>query len=319
MTTAHTFSDAFGSALRRTMRGCVASKTLPATLKLAWLGVAISLFKTGLLRSFRPSIESSYGFKLAGAPTDSNLNKIVFYRGLFEPGLSDVIQRLVRSGDTCVDAGANVGYFTLLMARQVGSTGKVFAIEASPSNAARLRANLALNNFSEWVEVEELACTDSVGSISFYVNESNDMHCRLELPSKAEADYWLMGKRWKAVTVDARPLTELVGGDPAKVSFIKLDIEGAEHRVTGSIVEYFTHPRLAVALEAKPPHIEKTLRPFEESGFFAYDLHNDYRWVVEQPYKGPSLVRFADLYKRKKMIDILLTRQILPGPPAGAP
>jgi predicted RNA methylase len=64
---------------------------------------------------------------------------VLQYRGVFKPVLSEFILHHVREGDVCVDLGANVGYFTLLLARAAGRGGKVVAIEAAPRNVRRLR------------------------------------------------------------------------------------------------------------------------------------------------------------------------------------
>ena len=264
------------------------------------------------MRSFRPAIITRYGCKLAGGPTDSNLNKIILYREVFEPVLSDLIWRIVGEGDICIDVGANVGYFTLIMAKKVGGSGKVIAIEAAPGNARLLKSNVELNGFGDRVRVIEAAVSDSAGDVTFYIHPKNDMLCRLELPQKTEMDYWLMGRRWQPVIVRANTLRALTGDIAEKVSFIKLDAEGVETRVIKDILTAFTHERLCVAMEAKAPHIRETLEPFEKAGFFAYNLHNNYRWVFEKKVKPISRENFADLYAERMMVDVLISRRELP-------
>lgn len=48
---------------------------------------------------------------------------------------------------------------------------------------------------------------------------------------------------------------------------------GREELVAPEIPAAFSRPRLAVALLAKEPHIEATLKPFEERGFYVNDRH----------------------------------------------
>jgi hypothetical protein len=69
---------------------------------------------------------------------------------------------------------------------------------------------------------------------------------------------------------------------------------------------------LCVAIEAKQPYIRETLEPFERAGFFVYNLHNDYLWVIENKIKPPTRVSFEELYAKKYMVDILLTRREIP-------
>src|SRR5262245_39931628 len=57
----------------------------------------------------------------------------LFRYGFFEADLTAVILRLLRPGDTFVDVGAHVGYFSALAARLVGADGRVVAFEPTPA------------------------------------------------------------------------------------------------------------------------------------------------------------------------------------------
>jgi FkbM family methyltransferase len=65
--------------------------------------------------------------------------------GTFEPATVKVLKRLVKSGDTALDIGANVGYMSLVLAKFVGKSGRVFSFEPDSKNFASLKRNLALN------------------------------------------------------------------------------------------------------------------------------------------------------------------------------
>jgi FkbM family methyltransferase len=67
------------------------------------------------------------------------------YLGAYERWETGVVRRLLRPGMCFVDVGANIGYFTLLAARRVGPTGRVFAIEPSPYAADRLSRTISAN------------------------------------------------------------------------------------------------------------------------------------------------------------------------------
>ena len=56
--------------------------------------------------------------------------------GCYETFVTDVLEALLRSGMTFFDVGANIGIYTALGARIVGSTGRVVAIEPGPANVA---------------------------------------------------------------------------------------------------------------------------------------------------------------------------------------
>ena len=72
----------------------------------------------------------------------------------------------LRPGDTFIDAGANIGLFTLLALSVVGDKGHVHAFEPNPLVAAMLRESLALNA-ADNVTVHEIGLSDVEGSAAF--------------------------------------------------------------------------------------------------------------------------------------------------------
>jgi FkbM family methyltransferase len=74
------------------------------------------------------------------------VERSLFYLNAFEPEVTAALRRVLRPGAVAVDVGAHVGYMTLVMARAVGPSGRVVAIEPTPKNRRRLLRNLALND-----------------------------------------------------------------------------------------------------------------------------------------------------------------------------
>ena len=70
-------------------------------------------------------------------------HQTTLYLGLYEVELSPHVRRLVRPGSRCFDVGADVGYYTLLLARRSGRP--VVAFESAASVARCLRDNIARN------------------------------------------------------------------------------------------------------------------------------------------------------------------------------
>jgi FkbM family methyltransferase len=87
------------------------------------------------------------------------------YLGLFEPGETRLLGRLLDRGDTFIDVGAHIGWFTTAAARCVGEAGQIVACEPYPSNAAMLKGNLALNDCKN-VRVVEAALGSRPGTIT---------------------------------------------------------------------------------------------------------------------------------------------------------
>src|SRR6266576_4216701 len=55
----------------------------------------------------------------------------LFYRGAYEPESIQCVLLHLHPVDVAIDVGANIGYFSLMMAKTVGANGNVFAFEPS--------------------------------------------------------------------------------------------------------------------------------------------------------------------------------------------
>jgi FkbM family methyltransferase len=77
-----------------------------------------------------------------------------YLRGKAEIAVQRILVERLRPGAVFYDLGANIGLFSLLAARLVGSGGKVFSFEPDAEIAARLRRNVARNNFSNITIIE---------------------------------------------------------------------------------------------------------------------------------------------------------------------
>jgi FkbM family methyltransferase len=69
----------------------------------------------------------------------------IYLLGAFEHSTVVTLEKLVKPGHVVFDIGANIGAHTLGLARSVGPTGRVFAIEPTDFAFAKLQRNLALN------------------------------------------------------------------------------------------------------------------------------------------------------------------------------
>ncbi|MCE9591249.1 MAG: FkbM family methyltransferase [Planctomycetes bacterium] len=140
--------------------------------------------------------------------------------GLYEIDTARLLRRLLRPGDHFVDAGANVGYFTMLAARRVGPTGRVDAFEPQPDNRARLLAHLQRNGLSDSVRVHAPALSDREGQAVIHApDDPGHNHGESSLfvsPGVKSRDTAVPTARMDAVLAGASP------------RLVKMDVEGAE-------------------------------------------------------------------------------------------
>ena len=84
------------------------------------------------------------GFRLRLNTSDA-IGSVLATSGEWEPNIAAVFPALLRPGDTCVDVGANIGYYSLLAAQIAGPSGRVYAVEQEPNTYGILHSNIQLN------------------------------------------------------------------------------------------------------------------------------------------------------------------------------
>jgi len=108
-------------------------------------------------------------YKMIVDTSDVGLSSHLLLDGYWEMWLTELLARLVKPGMKVVDVGANLGYFTLLMADLVGPTGQVHAFEPNTDLARRMAQSLAINGFSDIARVHEQALADTEAEVMLVV------------------------------------------------------------------------------------------------------------------------------------------------------
>ena len=117
-------------------------------------------------------------YKMIVDSTDVGLSSHLLLDGYWEMWLTELLAKLIIPGMTVVDIGANLGYFTLLMADLVGSEGRVYAFEPNTDLAERMRQSISINGFENTTTVYEQALADAEGDVLLVVpaNEPKNGH-----------------------------------------------------------------------------------------------------------------------------------------------
>jgi FkbM family methyltransferase len=142
--------------------------------------------------------------------------------GTSEPLIQDAFAAHVRAGGVVWDVGANVGFYSLIASRLVGS-GEVVAFEPLPDNQEAIRRNLALNEIDN-VRLVAVALSDAEGEAELEIHAS---------PTWAKLDTSGDTTFKRDTAVSGRVPVSVSTLDLQLASFaapdlVKMDIEGAE-------------------------------------------------------------------------------------------
>jgi len=191
---------------------------LPLTRRYLWSFVIAPYLAW---RDYRFEVRSQFGALIKGTTSDA-IQRYIYYFGLWEPNVEAFIRARLRSGDTFVDVGANIGYFALLGAKLVRPQGRVVAIEASTLAIEQLKANVTRNHLDARVRCVHAAVSDSEGITTLYEGEAGNI---------GSASIVRAGGKLSEMVRSATLEKLLLPSELASVRLIKIDVEGAESLV----------------------------------------------------------------------------------------
>ncbi len=215
---------------------------------------ALSLFRR-LLSARSPTMD--------GLPCPLNVNELRLWydpsrssstvralaSGAYEQSIADLLSATLCSGMVVLDVGAHIGYFSLVAAKHVGSTGRVWSFEPDPENRLSLERNIEANDMAGRVSVVPLAVTHTIGGGDLYRiaddTGSSTLHPSMDAKSKPIAvattslDAWAEAKGWPSV------------------DFVKIDTEGAEGAVLAGMANLIKrNPDIVIVLEFQADALE---------------------------------------------------------------
>ncbi len=225
--------------------------------------------------------------------------------GPYEKASVDLIRSTLKKGCVCLDIGANIGYWSLVLARVVSKTGKVFSFEPDSDNFKLLTKNIEVNGYKN-VVLTQKAVYSKTTVIDFYIKADFGVDQRVYDP----------GDGRKSVKIEAVSIDDFcVKNGIEKVDFIKMDIQGAEAMALKGMRKLVKKSRnLAMLVEFWPTSLkncgssgEDFLKLLDNMGFKVQIMDggdnpfvdlNDY---VALTRKYPKIVdEYVDLYCTKK-------------------
>jgi len=175
------------------------------------------------------------------------------------------LPQLVRAGDTCIDIGANLGYYARTISRLAGPAGRVYAVEPVAPIRKVLSRNLRRCGNTE---ILPFALGAAVGPV------------RMGNDSARENGYFGTGRNFVnegggrsdvEFTAEMRRGSELFARLP-RLDFIKCDIEGYEAVVMEEMRPLLERFRPTVLIETGGENRPRIVRLFTRLGYAGYTL-----------------------------------------------
>lgn len=127
----------------------------------------------------------------------------------------------IKPGDIIIDAGANIGGFTIQAAQKTGPGGMVYAIEPDEQNIETLKRNIEHNKLNNIIIVPHALWSERCTK-EFYISNRPGEHTLMNYDNELFSE----GKK---VTIQCDTLDNMMKNlDVERVNYLKMDIEGAE-------------------------------------------------------------------------------------------
>ncbi|MBC8276337.1 MAG: FkbM family methyltransferase [Chloroflexi bacterium] len=187
-----------------------------------------------------------HGVPLLANIQDYGIGTLLFLQGEYASARVSEIREAVKEGDTVIDIGANIGYFTVLLASLVGPEGKVYAFEPDPRNFHLLQRTVERNGWTH-VIVEQKAVSSEAGESLLY--QTREWTANTLTP----------GEHISTVKVQVVTLDGFLSAEH-DVSFIKMDMDGAEPLAISGMAQLIQRsPNLRVLAEYQPGCLKRYL------------------------------------------------------------
>jgi len=215
--------------------------------------------------------------------------------GTYEPDEREFILSNLKPGDVALDIGSNIGFFSILMAGQVGPEGRVYAFEPLPRNASLLERSVAENKFEHRLSVVRAAVGDHEHTLELIspvtTNNWGGPYLRTgdtSVPPEHETTMV------RVIRLDEFPLRR-------PVSFIKIDAEGAELLALRGGCNLLQTERPTILAELNPSQLAavsngsatELIAELRAIGYTAYPLGRGGLQPPIERYEGDAIINVA--------------------------
>lgn len=196
------------------------------------------------------------------------------------------LSQLVHPGDTAIDIGANLGYYSHTLTRIIGPAGHLFAVEPVPPILAVLRHNLRgchnveILPYALGTEEREIRmANDSATTTGYFGTGQNFVN---EAETSAAIEFTAQMRRGSELFAKLN-----------RLDFIKCDIEGYEMVVMSELRPLIERFRPTVLIETGGENRPQIIRLFTELGYTGHTLDRGREVPLTNDNEKDIIFRYA--------------------------
>lgn len=183
-------------------------------------------------------VSTRYSFLLELTSSVDNIDQEIYYRGTYEAGTLDIIEKCLRPGDIFLDVGANIGLMSLLASTCISPAGRVYAFEPEPHTFRLLQKNISMNSIQN-ILTFNIGLGATKGSQEIYNNQDDNRGTSSFIKHTSEAV--------KAAEVPVTTLDDfIIENQIHSVRMMKVDVEGWEMEVLKGAQTLLSSPQAPI-------------------------------------------------------------------------
>jgi FkbM family methyltransferase len=259
----------------------------------------------GYIKPYKVNYETLWGDKMSFYLPEGGA---IYYYGFFEANLSNFFINILKEGDVFIDVGAHVGYYTMLTSALVGKTGKVYSFEPTPRTFQSLKVNASSKPN---IIVNNLAVLKGKEQIQFY-DYGPKYSAFNSFKPRTSKDIYFKDTATK-VLIQTTSLDAYCDTHNVSPTIIKIDAEGAEHVILGSMQNVLSEKKPLISIEVAgdeewKENCTKSIHILLDHGYEPYEITlKGYlqKHIVKEVYSYDNLL-FVHPSKEALVTDFIL-------------
>lgn len=196
----------------------------------------------------------------------------IYYYGFFEANLTNFLLNFIKEGDTFLDVGAHVGYYSVLASSLAGSEGQVHSFEPTPRTFNTLKNNVK-NKLN--VTVNNNAVLDKETEIEFV--DYGPKYSAFNSFQKRNTDYMKFLSKPEKIKVKTISLDKYCKSRNLIPDFIKIDAEGAEYLILQAMLDIVKNIKPVITIEVAgeeewKDNCSQSIAFLKANGYLAYEM-----------------------------------------------